>query len=139
VLTLGALLILVRRPALSRVWAAVVALVFAAAMFVEPSVVLLVVQAALIGVVLTLLTALMHYLVHRRRRMPVFGEASARSGTVAPGSSLNLAPGVGSDDSTQVRVRPISSTAEHHPPGTLSPQVGRAPTGASPGWNDPHA
>jgi hypothetical protein len=138
VLIVGALLILVRRPSLGKAWVAVLGVVLAAAMLAESSVVLLVVQASLIGVVLTLLTALMHYLVHRRRRVAVFGEASSRSGTMAPGSSLNLAAGVGSDDSTQVRARPVSSTAEHHPPGTFSPPIGRASTGASPGWNDPH-
>jgi hypothetical protein len=138
ILLLGALLILVRRPTLRLAWAAVLVLLLAAATLVEPSVVLLVVQSALIGVVLTLLTALMQYLVHRRRHVPVFGETSTRSGTVTPGSSLNLTVGVGSDDSTQIRVRPVSSTAEHLGTSPLSPPIGRAPTGASPGWTDPH-
>jgi hypothetical protein len=139
VLVLGVFLILVRRPTRRVAWAAVLAMVLAAATLVAPSVVLLVVQSALIGVVLTLLTALMQYLVHRRRHVPVFGETSTRSATVTPGSSLNLADGVGSDDSTQIRVRPpTSSTAEHHGSSTLSPPIGRAPTSSSPGWNDPH-
>jgi hypothetical protein len=138
VLLLGTLLIQVRRPALRLASVALVVLLLASATLVEPSVVLLVVQAALIGVFLTLLTALMQYLVHRRRPVPVFGETSSRSGTLAPGSSLNLAPGVGSDDSTQVRVRPVSSTSEYRAPGTIPPPIERTPTGASPGWNDPH-
>jgi hypothetical protein len=117
---------------------AAVALLLAAATLVEPSVVVLVVQASLIGVALTLLTALMQHLLHRRRHVPVFGETGTRGGTVAPGSSLNIVAGVGSDDSTQIRVRPPGSTAEHDSPGAVLPPVGRAPTGASPGWNDPH-
>jgi hypothetical protein len=138
VLLLGTVLIQVRRPSLRLAWAVLLALLLASATLVQPSVVLLVVQAALIGVLLSLLTALMQYLVHRRRHVPVFGETSTRSGTVAPGSSLNLSFGAGSDDSTQIRVRPISSTAEHHPPATVPPPIGRAPTGSSSGWNDPH-
>jgi hypothetical protein len=138
VLLLGTLLIQITRPSLRLAWAAAVALLLAAAAVVEPSVVVLMVQASLVGVALTLLTALMQHLLQRRRRVPVFGETSTRTGTVAPGSSLNIVAGVGSDDSTQIRVRPPASTAEHDSPGALLPPIGRAPTGASPGWNDPH-
>jgi hypothetical protein len=138
VLVLGTLLIQIRRPSLRLAWAGALALLLAAAALVEPSVVVLVVQASLLGVALTLLTALMQHLLHRRRHVPVFGETGTRSGTVAPGSSLNIVAGVGSDDSTQIRVRPPASTAEQNSPGTVLPPIGRAPTGATPGWNDSH-
>jgi hypothetical protein len=138
VLALGALLILVRRPSLRMAWAVVLAVVLGSASLVEPSVVLLVVQSAVIGIVLTLLTAMMERSRRSRRRAAVFGETTTRSAALGPGSSLNLDAGAGSDDSTQIRVRPISSTAEHQVSGASSPPGGRAPTGASPGWSDPH-
>src|SRR5262249_7617205 len=119
------------------VWAVLLAVLLGATTLLEPSVAMLVAQSATIGVVLTLVTALTHRLVHRRRA-PVFGETSGRTGTIAPGSSLNLAPGAGSDDSTPIRLRPVSSTADHPAAGTGLPPYGRAPTGASPGWIDPH-
>jgi hypothetical protein len=117
VLGVGAFLILVWRPSWRLAWVAalVLALALACATLITPSVTFLAVQAALIGVGLTLLTALMHWLVHRRRGL-AFGEPSglARAGATAPGSSLNRSLGVGSDDSTQIRVRPVSSTMDRH-------------------------
>jgi hypothetical protein len=118
VLAVGAFLILAWRPSRRLAWVAApgLALALACATLIAPSVTFLAVQAAMIGVGLTLLTALMHWLVHRRGRGLAFGEPSglARAGAAAPGSSLNRALGVGSDDSTQIRVRPISSTLDRH-------------------------
>jgi hypothetical protein len=137
VLALGALVILARRPLARLAWAVIVALLLAAAALVEPSVAVLAAQSATIGMALTLLTALMHRRVHRRHA-PVFGDTSGRSSGLAPVSAVNFASAVGSDESTQIRVRPISSTADHPVPGTPLPPLGRAPAGTGPGWNDPH-
>ncbi len=122
VLAVGAFLILVWRPAKPLAWAAALALGLACAALVEPSVTFLVVQSAMIGVVLTLLTALMQRQVQRRTAVTVFGEAGgrpgARPGGGPPGSSVNYTGSVGSDDSTAVRVRPVASTADHPVAGT---------------------
>jgi hypothetical protein len=126
VLALGALLILYRRPPIRLAWAVALALVLAAATAVRPSVTLLVVQSAMIGIACTLLTALMDRLVHRRSRTPtVFGESSGLASP--PDSSLSHTLGVGSDDSTAIRVRP-SSTVDHvsTTPVPPEPAVGRS-------------
>jgi hypothetical protein len=95
-------------------------------MLVQPSVTFLAVQSAMLGVLLTLLTALMQRLVHRRRPRPVFGEPGGIGGPVATGSTVSRTVGVGSDDSTAIRVRP-SSTVDHHTTGTPStPERGGA-------------
>jgi hypothetical protein len=69
------------------------------------------------GVVLTLLTAVMHRQVQRRASARVFGEAGSRPGATVgagpSGSSVNYTGSVGSDDSTAIRVRPIASTVDH--------------------------
>jgi hypothetical protein len=54
----------------------------------------------------------MQRFVHRRQRGPVFGEASALGGAVPSGSTVSRTVGVGSDDSTAIRVRP-TSTVDH--------------------------
>ncbi len=122
VLAVGALLILVWRPAMPLAWATALALGLACAAIVEPSVTLLVVQSATTGVVLTLLTALMQRQVQRRASATVFGEGSGRPGSrpgaAAPGSSVNYTGSVGSDDSTAIRVRPVASTVDHPVGGT---------------------
>ncbi len=121
VLAVGALLILVWRPAMPLAWAAALALVLACATLVEPSVTFLVVQSAMTGVILTLLTALMQRQVQRRASATLFGEAGsrpgARPGAGPAGSSVNYTGSVGSDDSTAIRVRPVSSTVDHPVPG----------------------
>jgi hypothetical protein len=130
VLALGAFLILYRRLPTRLAWGVALALVLAAATAVQPSVTFLVVQSAMIGIACTLLTALMDRLVHRRARTPaVFGESSGLappSGSL-PGSSLSHTLGVGSDDSTAIRVR-TSSTVDHvsTTPPPPEPAVGRS-------------
>ena len=141
VLAVGALLILVWRPAMPLAWAAALALGLACATLVEPSVTFLVVQSALTGVVLTLLTALMQRQVQRRASATVLGEASGRSGArpgAGPaGSSVNYTGSVGSDDSTAIRVRPVvASTADHPVAGIPFNPDRESASGAARGWND---
>ena len=114
VLVVGGLLILFRAPAPRLIWLAALALGLSVSTLVQPGVTFLAVQSAMLGVVLTLLTALMQRLVHRRRPAPVFGEPGGLGGGVVPaGSTVSRTVGVGSDDSTAIRVRPTSSTVDH--------------------------
>jgi hypothetical protein len=117
VLAAGAILILVWRPANTVVLAVALALMLAGAAILESSVTVLVIQSAMTGVVLTLLTAMMQRQVQRRASATLFGEAGSRSGARASASptssSVNYTGSVGSDDSTAIRVRPVSSTVDH--------------------------
>ncbi|MBV8555200.1 MAG: hypothetical protein JO116_06530 [Planctomycetaceae bacterium] len=119
VLGLGVLL-LFWRPPLRIVWAAVLALVLTVAVAVQPSVTLLAIQSSVVGVGFTLLAVVMQRLVERRRRSAsaVFGRPSSMA--IPPvGSMFRRAVGVGSDDPTELRARPVSSSADH-PPNNLS-------------------
>jgi hypothetical protein len=117
VLVVGALLILVRLPVRPLACTAALGLSLACAALVEPSATALAVQSAMIGVVLTALTALMQRQVHRRMSAGAFsdtgGRAGARPGVGSGGSSVNYTGSVGSDESTAIRVRPVSSTVDH--------------------------
>ena len=131
VLAVGGFLILFRRPPVRVTWAAALALGLAAATAVQPSVTFLAAQSAMIGIVFTLLTALMHQFVHQRRRPMVFGETSGLVTPSGPGSTLSRALSVGSDDSTAIRARP-TSTVDHLPTGLATPPEsvsGRSPRG----------
>ena len=77
---------------------------------VHPSVLLLGIQSALIGVVLTVVIALTQRLVEGRRPGPAFvGESGALAPIHGAGSTLTHTAGLGSDDSTAVRARPVST------------------------------
>jgi hypothetical protein len=123
VLAIGGFLILFWHPPARLAWAAALALVLAGATAVRPSVTFLAVQSAMIGVAFTLLTALMHRLVHRRRQPAVFGESSSIATPSGSGLALSRALGVGSDDSTAVRVRP-STTVDHVTTNLAAPPEG---------------
>jgi hypothetical protein len=116
VLAIGAFLILLRPSSPRLAGGAALALLFALATIVEPSVTLLLVQSSMIGFVLTLMTALIQRLINRRRPARLFGDPGNLTGAVAAGSTVNRTIGVGSDDSTQIRTRPASSTVDHHGP-----------------------
>lgn len=110
VLAVGGLLILVWRPSARLAAVAVPLLGLAVAALVHPTVTLLAVQSGMVGVVLTALVALMQRLVGRRRYGPgIFGEPNQRNAGAAPGSALSRGVGVGSDDSTAIRVRTAST------------------------------
>jgi hypothetical protein len=115
VLGLGVLL-LFWRPPLRIIWAAVLALVLTIAVAIQPSVTLLAIQSSVVGVGFTLLAVVMQRLVERRRRRAsaVFGQPSSM--TIPPvGSTFSRAVGVGSDDPTELRARPVSSSVDHLP------------------------
>jgi hypothetical protein len=95
-------------------WAVAAAACLAATALAHPSSLLLVLQSSLSGVVLTLLGLVIQRLIERPRQ--------GASGGSQPGSSSGLATampaaasGVGSDDSTAIRVRP-SSTMDYVSP-----------------------
>ncbi|HMB06302.1 MAG TPA: hypothetical protein VKP69_21535 [Isosphaeraceae bacterium] len=123
VLALGGLLILFWHPPARLAWAAALALVLAGATAVRPSVTLLAIQSAMVGVAFTLLTALMHRLVHRRRRPAAFGEPSGLATPSGPDSSLSRGLGVGSDDSTAIRVRPSTTVGRVTTPPAAPPEA----------------
>ena len=115
VLGLGVLL-LFWRPPLRIVWAAVLALVLTVAVAVQPSVTLLAIQSSVVGVGFTLLAVVMQRLVERRRRRAsaVFGQPSSMP--IPPvGPTFSRAVGVGSDDPTEIRAWPVSSSVDHLP------------------------
>jgi hypothetical protein len=121
VLVVGGVLILFRRPSTHLAWLAALGLGLSGLTLVQPSVTILAVQSAMLGVVLTLLTALMQRLVHRRRAGSVFGEAGGGLGGPVPsGSTVSRMVTVGSDDSTAIRVRPNSTTVDHFTPTTAA-------------------
>jgi len=111
VLATGGLLLLVWRPTLRIVWAAAGGGGLAVAALVHPSVTLLVVQSGAVGVGLTAVIALMQRWVERRKHAragyPELGTPGP--GSALPGSSLNRDLAVGSDDSTAIRARPVST------------------------------
>jgi hypothetical protein len=124
VLVLGGLLILFRRPSPRLSWLAALGLGLAGSTIVQPSVTFLAVQSAMLGVVLTCLTALMQRQVHRRGFGTVFGEAGGGLGGAVPsGSTVSRTVGVGSDDSTAIRVRPNATTVDHYTQATPTPST----------------
>jgi len=122
-------LILYLRP-----WSRMLAMTFLAlglaiAVALQPSGTILAVQSAAVGVLFTLVAALMKRQVERPRPMAaaVFGEPAATASPSLPASSVSRPVGiVGSDDSTAIRVRP-ASTIDHIP--TISSVSSEAGTG----------
>jgi hypothetical protein len=134
-LALGVLILHRRRPP-QLIWAAALALTLAAAMVVQPATTILAVQSSLVGVVFTIVAALVQRLVERPRRAAaaVFRDPGGLASTAASSSSLGRMAAVGSDDSTAIRVRSVS-TVDHVPaaaPPTPEEAVGRG-TGAERG------
>jgi hypothetical protein len=121
VLALG-LLLLYLRPTFRLSASVFLALVLAIATAVQPSVTVLGVQSAMMGVLFTLVAAATQRLVERPRRASpsFFGEPNNLAGTSLPGSSVNRLGGAGSDDSTAIRVR-APSTVDHAPAVPPSP------------------
>ena len=113
VLAMGAVLILYWSPPPRLACGTLLAAGLMCGTFLEPSVTFLAVQSAMIGVALTILTALMHFFVHRRSPAPVFGDLGGRSSNLQSSSSMSRPLGVGSDDSTEIRVRSVASTVDH--------------------------
>jgi hypothetical protein len=109
VLAVGGFLILVWRPSVPLAWAASLVLGLSAALL-HPSVIVLAVQSGMVGLLLAALIALMQRSVERRRPAPgAFADPSGRTPPLAAGSTLSRTVGAGSDDSTAIRVRPVST------------------------------
>ncbi|SIO59949.1 hypothetical protein SAMN05444166_6215 [Singulisphaera sp. GP187] len=114
VLALGVLVVVYRRPRFRLLWSVLLALALAVAASAQPSLTLQVVQCAMVGVVFTLLAAALQRIVDRpgRGATAVFGEPGNLGTSPNGGSSVHQAGGVGSDDSTAIRVRQVS-TVDH--------------------------
>jgi len=123
VLLLGFLLMF-SRARFRAIWIVAAGLCLLASALAHPSVLLLVAQSALSGVILTLLGCLIQRLIERARSsgapaipMPAPGPVQAGAGASQIGPD-----GVGSDDSTAIRAR-ASSTMDYAPqPLTLAPE-----------------
>lgn len=127
VLVVGGFLVLVWRPAMRLFWFAAIGLGLWVAALLHPSVTFLAVQSGMVGLLLTALIVVMQRLVDRRGpRQRVYGEPNSRV-SARPGSTLSRSVGVGSDDSTAIRVR-NSSTLDHisvSPPAPRAEHLGR--------------
>ena len=100
-------------PARQLMAACLLAMAVAVAAAWQPSITLMAVQSAMLGLILTILAALMHRMQNRRRSAPAtFAEAGGLVSPMIPGSSLNRWSEPGSDDSTAIRARP-GSTVDH--------------------------
>jgi len=134
VLGLGVLIVVYRRPPFRLLWAVLVGLALAVGAAVQPSLTIQLVQSAMVGVVFTLLAAALQRIVDRPRRgaTAVFGDAAALGTVPGSGSSVSQVGGVGSDDSTAIRIRQIS-TVDHviaapqppaeNPSGRTTPRI----------------
>jgi hypothetical protein len=103
------------------IWVLIAGLALLAAATVQPSVTWFGLQSAFIGVALTLLGLLIQRLLERTRSPAVPGRDPS-SITVQPASdsALNRPAGVGSDDSTAIRVR-VPSTMDFVPSHVAGP------------------
>jgi hypothetical protein len=111
VLGLG-ILVLRWYPARQLTAACLLAMAVAIAAAWEPNTTLLAVQSAVLGLILTVLAALMQRMQNRRAAPSTVGEVSGLGSALTPGSSLGRWSEPGSDDSTAIRVRP-ASTVDH--------------------------
>ncbi len=107
------------------IWLGLAVLGLVAGMFLQPSVLFLILQSAVIGLALTLLGLVIRSLIERSRGVRVPSRDSSLL-TVRPAgdSSLDRSSSVGSDDSTAIRVRvPSPSTMDFVPTPVVEPPV----------------
>jgi hypothetical protein len=136
VLLFGGLLLLIWRPKMSLVWVLAAGLVLAAAALVRPSATILALQAGSIGVALTGLLAVMQRLLERSRPRSTtlpYSDPSGRGEGSSSGSSLSRGAVAGSDESTAIRARPIS-TMDHV---AANPQGGSSQVSSPPATESP--
>jgi hypothetical protein len=112
-------------------WLAISAFGLLAAVLVQPSVTMLLLQSAVLGAILTLSGLLIEGLIVRSRLRSI----AARGGALpasrpAADSSLERSAGVGSDDSTAVRVR-SPSTMDFVAAPIAAPEVANEARGSS--------
>jgi len=123
VLLLGFLLMF-SRARFRAIWIVAAGLCLLASALAHPSVLLLVTQSALSGVILTLLGCLIQRLIERARSSgsPALPIPSPGPGQTGSGASQIGPDGVGSDDSTAIRAR-ASATMDYAPqPLSLAPE-----------------
>ncbi len=105
------------------IWLGLAVLGLVAVMFLPASVVFLVLQSAVIGLALTVLGLAIRSLIERSRGLRLPSRDSALLAVRPPGDSgLNRSSGVGSDDSTAIRVR-VPSTLDYVPTSVVEPPV----------------
>ncbi|MGE3817928.1 MAG: hypothetical protein AB7I30_00690 [Isosphaeraceae bacterium] len=137
VMVLGGFFLLIWRPTTRLAWVATSLFGLTVAAVVHPSVILLALQSGLIGVVLTVVIALMQRRVERRQATsPGIAELGASPSGLGAASSTFQRPGLeNSDDSTAIRSRPVS-TIDYARRAPSSPANGNsdeaAPTGSWP-------
>jgi hypothetical protein len=106
-------LVMFARPRFQPTWVVIALIGLLAAVVVQPSVVLLVLESSVIGGVLTLLGLLIELLFVRSRvRTRVAHARPVPTPRAGADSSLKRPPEVGSDDSTAIRVR-VPSTVDY--------------------------
>ncbi len=111
------LLVLSRRPPprLTAVLSLMIA--FAVVACVDLNVLILILQSSALGVALFLSALAIHWVLERRNPSRPSGDLGTLVPASSVGSTFDRAPGLGSDDSTAIRVRPITpsavSTADH--------------------------
>jgi hypothetical protein len=94
------------------IWLGTACLGLLSAILVQPAVTFLAIQSAFFGAALTLLGLSIERLIERWRLPPSPARQASVTSSKLPGdSSLNRSAGVGSDDSTAIRVR-VPSTAD---------------------------
>ncbi len=126
-LALGVVL-LVWRPPGRLLWLIAPAAALAAAAALEPSITWLAIQSSMVGLFLTLVAAVTQRLVERRQSpAPLFGESSLVQRPGSTGSTRDLTPAVGSDESTVVRAR--AGTTIEHIPAPVNPLPAESPLG----------
>jgi hypothetical protein len=105
------------------VWLVFAVVAVLTAVLVEPTVTFLVLEASALGALLALLGLLIERWIERSSLRSLRPERAAAV-TIRPGteSSLNRSAGVGSDDSTAIRVR-VPSTLDHAPAAVVAPEA----------------
>ena len=104
-------------------WLGIAGIAFCTAVFVQPGVMFLVLESALLGVVLTLVGLVIELLIERMRSRSLRPRRVVITASrPVPDSSLDRSPRVGSDDSTAIRVRP-SSTLDFAPAQIAAQEV----------------
>ena len=114
VLAVGTLLILVWSPPVRLVTMGIFSIILMAAAILHPTVAFLGIQCGMIGLLLTILLALMERLIQRPRLGPGsgFGESAGRGSAIGVGSTLSHTTPA-SDDSTAIRARPVTRTLQN--------------------------
>ena len=117
VLAIGILVIVAWRPPARRIAVVLLLLAFFATMLLHPSVLILGVQSAALGVVLTVVLLFLQRSFDRRRPVAAtYADSALRGSEPAPASTASHAMSAGSDDSTAIRARTAPASTMNYPP-----------------------